>query len=425
MFLQACNTKGLKAARTVTVLVALGLLCCSACMKKIQIEDYEEIDINGTDPLSFTCKAQQEAATRSASSPLTTDFMVDTYKAYGSDRQFTVMENYHVEYKTTGSAWDGTVRPYWDYSKVEGQYVKYWDMSSFPYRFNAVAPYPYGGNVKMEAHKLTINAAFYHQTCNNGLVTTRDGLCNATSEKAEPYIVAQVQRDNDGKDKDFLALSPENSNLNNNSTTRNREVWMPFHHLNSKIRFAVYSLHPWVTENLIYITDLSIKVSSDNFITAADKYSAEDDDRDGWRNMVDGNSGFEGLTSSDTHPTLLRFDGGKDVPGNDLRTAQTKSSAFFLQCKEGMIQLPQENVKMTVSFKLRREDGSLYKEFTDVPIRYELDGSEHVVHNWQSGYIYSYYLVLGGIDDKLEISFTCSLEAWEEVYGSLSTDLEK
>ena len=59
-----------------------------------------------------------------------------------------------------------------------------------------------------------------------------------------------------------------------------------------------------------------------------------------------------------------------------------------------------------------------------VPIEIEIDGTYHPYHTWQSGYIYTYYLILGGIGDKLELSFTCTLTPWEYVNGSLSTDLE-
>ena len=85
------------------------------------------------------------------------------------------------------------------------------------------------------------------------------------------------------------------------------------------------------------------------------------------------------------------------------------------------MQIPQDGVKMKVSLKLLKADKSDYKTLTDVPIK--LDDTE--VFDWKPGYIYTYYLVIGGIPDKLEIEFTCTLTPWEDITGSLSTDLEQ
>lgn len=327
------------------------------------------------------------------------------------------MKDYVVEYKTSGSSWDGTLRNYWDYTGVEGQYEKYWDYSAFPYRFHAIAPAPenISGFVSSQ-NQLTIPAPYSGQTCVNGFVQP---------EKAEPYLVAQVQRDPDGKDYDLLALGEtmQDKEFNKQSTTRNRYVSLPFHHLNSKIRFAIFSTAPWVTDNCLYVNDLRVYIASNDFVTGATGYAATGS----WR-ILTGNSGFTGLIkdSVDYHRDLFRFDGGRNVPGNDLRECQTRETAYFLQCKDGFAQMPQEDVRMCVDLKLMREDDTVYKEFHDVPIRLEIEeGVYDLTFDWRSGYIYTYYLVIGEIDDKLEITFTCTLTPWDDVSGSLNTDLEK
>lgn len=322
------------------------------------------------------------------------------------------MTDYVVEYKTSGSSWDGTVRNYWDYTGVDGQYEKYWDYSAFPYRFHAIAPCPEDitGFVSSQT-ELAIPAHYDSQTCINGLVQP---------ESVEPYLVAQVQRDPDGRDYDILAVGDKE--FNKQSSTRNRYVSLPFHHLNSKIRFAIFSTAPWVTDNCLYVNDLRVYIASDNFVTGADGYAAADD----WR-ILTGTSGFTGLTTESVsyHRDLLRFDGGRNVPGNDLRECQTRQTAYFLQCPGGLAQIPQENVRMCVDLKLMGEDDTVYKEFKDVPVRLEeSEGIYDLTFDWKSGYIYTYYLVLGEIDDKLEITFTCTLTPWDDVTGSLDTNLE-
>ncbi len=82
---------------------------------------------------------------------------------------------------------------------------------------------------------------------------------------------------------------------------------------------------------------------------------------------------------------------------------------------------------MTVSFDLMKEEGDVYQEFRDVPIQliFNVEPTVRDEFNWQSGYIYTYYLVLGEVENKLEITFTATLTPWEDVTGSLTTDLEQ
>ena len=122
--------------RVLAALCVLFILC--SCSSDTTLKKTDE-STDSTDPLTFTCQLTQDAQTRAATT-LTSDFIVSTYKAYATSEQQTVMDRYYVEYKTTGSAWEGTNRPYWDYTSVPGQYEKFWDYSHFPYRFHAIAP---------------------------------------------------------------------------------------------------------------------------------------------------------------------------------------------------------------------------------------------------------------------------------------------
>lgn len=417
-------------AKVLGALAAPAVLFFMSCTSSGVIEDIHEIEPNEIDALKFTCQTQDDEqehknTTRAAQS-LTTGFIVNTYKAYGLTQQHIVMDAYNVEYKTTGTAWDGNIRPYWDYTKVNGQYEKYWDYSAFPYRFHAVAPYPTNSaDIMMSDTKLTINAPYKMQTSLNGMVTPAD-------REAEPYLAAQLQRNNDGRDYDLIATNHPKE-INTSSQTRNRYVELPFHHLNSKVRFGIYCTSPWTTANPLYIEGLTVSVYSPDFVTQANGYSVDGTtapvlgsfpSENPWYIGTD-NSGFTGLTKvalPTTHTELLRFDGGKEVSDNDLSLHQGRASAFWLQCKQGIMQIPQENVTLCVSFKLHRMDGTLYKEFNDIPIQME-DGTRQ--YDWLSGYIHTYYLIIGGIEEKLEITFTATLTPWEDVSGTLSTDLEQ
>ena len=411
-------------AKAMGALAALGVLFSYAsCANQGVLEEIEEIDLNGTDPLAFTCVLQNnetEHQTRANAQALTTDFMESTYKAFDLAAQQLVMHRYHVEYKTSGTAWDGTIRPYWDYTQVSGQYAKFWDFSAYPYRFNAVAPYPANPAeiLTLTDRDLHIAAPYKMQRSHNGLVSPTD---------AEPYLVAQLQRNSDGHDYDLM-LDTDNENnptkeIPSANYTRNRYVPLPFHHINSKVRFGIYGDSPWLTANPLYIEDMTIDVASPHFVTQAEGYavSGQQADNYSWY-RGSANSGFTSLTQATQPTNLLRFDGGKEVADNDLSEHQGRSSAFWLQCKQGIMQLPQEDVALTVSFKLRHMDGTLYKEFDHVPIHLE-DGTTQ--YNWRSGYLYTYYLILSEIEEDLEITFTAILTPWEDVTGSLTTDLEQ
>lgn len=403
------------------LLPCMTALCLmTSCSSDKVIEEIEEIKPSN-DPMKFTCNVQENVSSTRASY-LKSDFMVSAYKSYGLTKQQTVMDKYHVEHRTTGTNWDGNEQDNWDYVGVDGQIERYWDYDNYPYRFNAIAPCPAKTDVTLADKNLTISKSYSFQTCSDGVKDPADNSI------AEPYMLAQVQRATDGKDTDIFAGSPigdENSN-----TTLNRYVALPFHHLNSKIRFGVYSLNPWATDNKLYIKDLVITATSTSkFVTKADKYTASG--TNSWK-VPTGTSGFEGLTKAidATTPTQLfsfsGLSGSTPLEDNDLRKHQGQSSAYFLLCNDGIMQIPQEGVEMKVSLKLMQEGNDTpFKAYTDVPVVLRLeDNTTQVKFNWVSGNIYTYYLILD-FDKKLEIQFTATLAPWEDISGSLSTDLEQ
>ena len=403
--------------KAILALSACAAMC--ACATDTIVKEEDDDTPESFDPMNFTCQIQDDVPTTATrATALTTGFMVSTYKSYAlTDKQQTVMDRYTVEYKTSGTAWDGNVRPYWDYTQVSGQIQRYWDFSNFPYRFHAVAPCPADKSaVKLTDKEVRLDKGYSYQT-------VTDGVVSPSNADAEPYMLAQVHRAADGVDTDILAQDDQHRNINTSSTSLNREVKMPFHHLNSKVRFAVYCLSPWVTANYLYVKDLTVNVTSSDFVTSASGFEATCTESSSWRPDVSP-FGFTGLTKAASSSTLLSYSGmsnGTPLQDNDLRENQTQKTANFLQCKDGIMQIPQNGVKMTVSLKLLKADKSDYKTLTDVPIK--LDDTE--VFDWKPGYIYTYYLVIGGIPDKLEIEFTCTLTPWEDITGSLSTDLEQ
>lgn len=396
----------------------------ASCTSDKVIEEIEEIKTSN-DPMRFTCNVQENvSSTRAVPSYLKNDFLVSAYKAFDDAKQQTVMSMYRVKHRTTGTDWDGNQSDNWDYVGVDSQLERYWDYNAFPYRFNAVAPSTPleidKSKITLTDENLTINTPYKMQTC-------KDGTVSPVLSEAEPYLVAQMQRGTDGTDTDIFAgtqIGDENS-----SKTLSRYVALPFHHLNSKIRFAIFTTSPWATANPMYIKDLKIEAISSDFVTQAAKYSIADN-ANSWL-VSTGNSGFAELTKSNTtavsKTTLFEFTGGKDVTDNDLSLHQGVSSAYWMQCTGGMAQIPQEKVKMQVSFSLnRRDDDTSVKTFTDIPVKLVLENNtEQTEFNWQSGYIYTYYLIIDNVGEKLEITFTATLAPWEDVSGSLETDLEK
>lgn len=201
--------------KAVWALSACAVMC--ACATDTIVKEEDDDTPESFDPMSFTCQIQDDVPTTATrASALTTGFMVSTYKSYAvSGKQQTVMDRYTVEYKTSGTAWDGNERPYWDYTQVSGQIQRYWDFSNFPYRFHAVAPCPADKSaVKLTDKEVRLDKGYSYQT-------VTDGVVSPSNADAEPYMLAQVHRAADGVDTDILAQDDQHRNINTSSTSLN------------------------------------------------------------------------------------------------------------------------------------------------------------------------------------------------------------
>lgn len=422
---------------------------CAACSFNTTIEPVQPILSDSEDPISFT-GAEESVATRGAavtrSAMLQAGFVISTYKHYGatdwSSDQHTVMPRYLVNYSENRDDWNGVVVSNWNYIGVTNpweadpqksvQTEKFWDYSGFPYRFHGVAPA--NGNVVTPAHivtlshnELNINAPYRAQAFTApsvDLSSPEDPVVptiTPSNQEAEPYLVAQVSRNNNGEDRDII----KNTSINTSSTSKSRRVWLPFHHLNSKVRFGVYTLSLAQTAQHDYISDLVITV--EKLATSATSYMAYG--QDAWISS-NGYSNFRGITVKDNQ-TIFTFNPTagatpqRTYADNDLSLHQGKSSAYWLECPDGIMQLPQNGVKMHISMKINR-DGEVRHYFYDYEIQRQEDHPEIDPTHWIAGSIHTYYLCLELDDEELPIlTVTATLTPWEDVTGSLSTDLEK
>lgn len=420
-------------------IITLALLV-SACSYNRTITDVKEVQTS-TDPLSFEGGSVLDDAQTKASSSLQSDFVVSTFKNYGASdwnsSQHTVMDRYFVKYSVSGNAWDGVVISNWNYININNPWTgnrqeeKFWDYSSFPYRFHAVAPA--NGNTftkeqlnTLSQNELGIHATYRAQTFSApasddaSLLAKADTHINPSDKDAEPYLVAQVSRNNNGEDQDII----KGVQINTNGTSRNRRVALPFHHLNSRVRFGVYTTSLYQTSQHDYISDMVIWV--EKLATSAASYKAYG--QDSWVSDS-GFSGFQGINVEDNQ-TILSFNpspvGGvapRSYADNDISLHQSKSSAYWLECPDGIMQLPQNGVKLHIRLTVRKESGEEHFYFHD----YEIQKGDNDIDptHWLAGYMHTYYLCLTLDDEGLPIIIvTATLAPWEDVSGNLNAGLE-
>ena len=414
------------------------LLCASltACSSDSTFLDEDTDD--GRVPMQFSQAVMSapvmKAPTRAASSNyLTQGFLVSCWKGFATAKQAVIMDKYEVKYKT--DAWANLSK--WDYvgSKTEGYYKtqieRYWDASAFPDRFYAISPCPAQddiANFTLDASTLEIPAttAYVYQTCNNGVLTAG----------AEPYMPAQVAC-NDGsntKDVDLLNGSTfiSKDRTENGATTKyDRYVALPFHHLTSKVRFAIYNNYGKETPANFYLYNIKVKVVSDNFVTEGHGYTADLAGSD----MLHGAFTTTTKAANDSQRLLLQTNDSKQ---GDLNKAIDREHAYYCECKDGMLQIPQTGVKMTISFDvygldyesdftsadghIRYDKASKTIHYTDIAIK---DDKKNIdAFNWESNNIYTYVLKVSEFY-PLTIDFSAELSPWTNVYGNIETNLEQ
>ena len=411
------------------------LLCASlsACSSDTTIQDVEEH--HDDVPMQFSQAEINSPATRAETvNSLTTGFLVSCWKAFASTNQQVVMNKYEVKYNidlwTNNSRWDyvGT-KSTDDY--YQDQYQRYWDASAFPYRFYAISPCPAAtdiDNFTLTDTKLEIPTAatYVCQTCNNGVLTTG----------AEPYMPAQVECP-DGSNNNDVDLLNSNAIINKDhtqngaTTTYERYVALPFHHLTSKVRFAIYNNYAKETPSDFYIYNVKVKVVSDNFVTEGKGYKADLEKKD----MLHGSFTQNTKAASDAERLLLQTDATKK---GDLNKTIDREHAYYCECADGMLQIPQTGVKMTISFDVygldyksdfTSADGHIVYDkatktihYTDIAIKDDKNNIDSF--DWESNNIYTYVLKVSEFY-PLTIDFSAELTPWTYVYGNIETNLEK
>jgi hypothetical protein len=410
------------------------LMCVSltACTSDSTIQ--EEVVDDGRVPMQFSQTVMSARVSRAATTTnyLAQGFLVSSWKGFGTGKQYLIMDKYEVKYQT--DPWANLSK--WDYvgSKADGYYKtqieRYWDATAFPYRFYAITPCPAAADIDnftltTTALEIPTTVSYVYQTSNNGTLTAG----------AEPYMPAQVECPDGSnvKDVDLLNNTVINKDRTQNgaTTSYDRYVALPFHHITSKVRFAIYNDYGKETPIDFYLYNIRIKVVSDDFITEGKGYTANLTNGD----MLHGTFTETTKATTNDEKTLLQTDNTKK---GDLNAAVDKEHAYYCESKDGMLQIPQQDVKMTISFDVSGLD---YKDdFTSADGAIVYDKASKTIHytdivikdnktntdsfTWESNNIYTYIIRISEFY-PLSIDFSAELIPWADVTGSIETDLEK
>jgi hypothetical protein len=408
---------------------ALMCACLTGCSAdSIVHEATETVQV----PMQFYQTAVSHAATRYDNS-LKTDFLVSCYKGMAWAAPQVVMNNYQVKYSADG--WTNQSR--WEYvgTQTQGYYKdqiqRYWDVAAFPYEFYGVSPCP--APAVIESFTLTdtefampTTVEYAYQTCNNGLV----------SEAVEPYYVAQVRCEDvsNANDKDVLNNA---SVIEKNASALSRYVAMPFHHLTSKVCFLLYNNYKKQLPETLYLNNMQIKVVSDDFVVAGRGYHAQLNNS---TDMLHGSFKEVTTATSEAQKLLVQTDGSKQC---DLKQAVDLVHAYNCECPNGLLQIPQQNVKLTMSFEIH---GVEYKEnftnttvggggsitydkatktvyYNNVPLLLG-DGNNSSLITWAPNTINTYVIKINEFY-PLTVDFSAELTPWADVEGSINTNLEQ
>lgn len=411
----------------------IGALLCAgltACSNDSVLSNQEVYD--GEMPMQFSQALLSAPVTRATNvSFLNQGFLVSSWKGFSTGKQYMIMDCYEVKYQS--DPWSNLSR--WNYvgSTADGYYKtqveRYWDVQMFPYRFYAISPCPSHADLpdfKLTADNLTIpqSVSFIYQTCSNGVL----------SAGAEPYMPAQVEcRDgSNNKDIDLLngnALINKDRTHNGATTVFDRFVALPFHHFTAKVRFGIYNNYRKQSPDEFLIYNIKVKVTSDDFITQGRGYTANLAQSD----MLHGTFSQTAKAATESQKTLLQTD---DALKGDLNAAIDRDHAYFCECRDGMLQIPQQGVKLSISFDVYGLD---YKtDFTSSDGKTVYDKSARTIHytdidikdddvesfDWESNNIYTYILKVTEFY-PLSIDFSAELTPWTDVYGSIDTNLEQ
>ena len=384
----------MKPFRNILLLLATALAASCSIHGKLE----EEKVVDDRMPMVFgTSSAVQETVVSKAA--LTSDFRVSVWKSFGSSSQQNVMDGYQVEY-------DGSGIPYkWDYTGVEGQIQRYWDLSAYPYEFRAVAPYHATG-VSLTPDGVTINVPFRAQSLIN------DAYNYANEQDVQPGVVAHVNRVKSGSeyiDTDIIKNLEINTAAEANAT---REVHLPFHHLNSKIGFRVFIDNPMPLWNdySISIQSIEIKAVKTGFITESDTYSATNA-----QGLATGT--FSNNTTVNEF-TLLKhglYMDGTETHWN-FHYHLSQATAFDLT-EDYLQQIPQSGVKLYVTVHLHthhveaEDEEFTFDRYLSLD-KTNLDGDQFT---WEPDKRYIYYLHIPNLHGHEIVIYTCEVLPWDEV----------
>ena len=454
-----------------SVLALLWLASCSSDTTITDIPDYEEHD-----PLTFSVASSSTSVSRAASHELEQGFLVSTYKLYGAASQQTVMDCYEASYDKTpyhGSKWntvgEAGVAPDYFY---QTQYERYWDLSAFPYRFHAITPCPKtadNSNIitgfELSDQELSIPGNYEDPEGTYKYITYQsqsvsDGVVSP-SYVEDPYMIAQVERATDGTDWDLLQpqfdadgnLTSTKSQINvGGSTTLTRAVPLTFHHINSKVRFAIFTtVSDFPVEALdiknVRITAKNPKTQWKKFITQAAEFSATIKGVAVTDNFFDDTDNFfdkgKYLSSDGSTEATLIYNPTKKF---DLKNATSREKAYFFDIPStkvgvengvdifddievqyveggitktrktpgGLLQIPQKGVELFVEFDINNEHYS-----------FQLEVNGNTTFDWRASCRYTYYIVVKHLV-PFEIAMTATIEPWVTVTSSnIDTDLEQ
>lgn len=406
----------------------VGALMCASLTACTSDGTIDEVEPAEQVPMQFSQAALSTPAKTRGSDPLTQGFLVSCYKGIGSTDVQQVMGNYEVKYKV--DTWNNL--SCWNYvgTKTDGFYkdqvLRYWDVAAFPYQFYAVTPCPAPADIPQfvltnSLFAMPASAEYVYQTCNNGVV----------SSGAEPYLLAQVECTDvsNTNDKDMLAGG---KTIAKSASAYSRYVALPFHHLTSKVRFLIYNNYKKEIPNDFKLYNIKIKAASADYVIEGRAFTATLTSG----NVFDGT--FTDVTKgSDAEKVLVQTD--DDATRKcDLKVAVDREHAYDClnptgkTTNDGLLQIPQKNVKLSFSFDVYGVELNRNFESEDKHIKYDM--ATKTIHYNDVEIEGTYDLAPNTINTfvikvnefyPLTIDFSAELTPWTDVVGSIDTNLEK
>ena len=407
--------------------ILLTALLVAACSSNTSLGEQGGADETPQEAMRFSAPTVGSMDTRASSTTtkaLETGFLVSAYKNGGNQ---VVMDQYEAQYKkdnwNNSSKWEtvsGT-----NTNLYQEQYEKYWDLSAFPYEFIAVAPAPISNKqiidgFSVKRNSLTVKTPFLISQ------SAADGTVTPQLTETE-YLIAQTERTYTGGTRtDTDKLTGKAIGTSSNAT---KKVPLPFHHLSTKVRFGIYTTEHISANQHVAIKDVKFTVKSKDasgIVKSIGSYSV-DLTQSGVSSALDGTFSGEDREASDKK--LLTFSG----PTTDKYTdaylenhewnSKSDVNAYFFECPDGLLQVPQSGVQISVSLTLATKTGKDVKENEELQIT-NADGSTTSEFTWLPNRFYTYYIVVKQLLSH-DISFTATVSDWENVTGEIETNMEE